>query len=270
MFTAVNYFDMFSIYGDMHNSVLGYTLNNVDSVILSTKQKDAGLDYIASIQKCGVNNLSLPSVSNSDLLDYIETYKGLYEPSVVAVLLGMDGDELNFETSLTGRYLTTLLNSEVIDNFEYELIIRIVNSIDENRRHGTSIKDYMIDLENAKKCWLIQYDPLLFLPEIELDEESGGILNKRDIRPGDITALILNISISSANFWMEMPDEPDMIAPWVAADAGGAIFGAVYNIAVTIANEEEIDWESVGYSAAGGAIAGSTGIGGKIGRWLFK
>lgn len=58
-----------------------------------------------------------------------------------------------------------------------------------------------------------------------------------------------------------------------ASDIAGAAVGATQSAIISYTTTGEVNWESVGLSAVGGAIVGSTGIIGKAGKWisnLFK
>ena len=57
---------------------------------------------------------------------------------------------------------------------------------------------------------------------------------------------------------------------FVGADIAGAVIGACSSGLGSYFMSGKVDWRSVGWSAASGAITGSTGVVGKIGRWLSR
>jgi len=91
-------------------------------------------------------------------------------------------------------------------------------------------------------------------------------------------AMTLAISISSLNWWKENGDtlsgslgkiKSAMLLPaWVGADIAGAAIGAITSGISQYTVNGDVNWSVVGLSALGGAVAGSTGIVGKVGEWL--
>jgi hypothetical protein len=110
-------------------------------------------------------------------------------------------------------------------------------------------------------------DDLLKQKVNELILKFDNLSYSEDSEEGKMVAVTLAISISSIEWWKQNPNAVGSnlkVAPWVAADVGGAIFGAVWGGVVGGS------WKSAGIGALGGAIAGSTGIAGRIGKFLFK
>ncbi len=73
-----------------------------------------------------------------------------------------------------------------------------------------------------------------------------------------LTAIILNISIHSIDWWQGVLPPTDNAAP-IAADAAGAVVGAVLTAANNLINTGEIDAGSVATGAVLGAVSSSIG-----------
>lgn len=90
-----------------------------------------------------------------------------------------------------------------------------------------------------------------------------------------MVASILAISIASIEWWEENPDafadntkSTKALPVWAAADVVGGVLGAGMSAAAQYGVNGDVNWEIVGYSALGGAVAGSTGIVGKAAKWI--
>jgi hypothetical protein len=82
-----------------------------------------------------------------------------------------------------------------------------------------------------------------------------------------IAPSVLKIAVASGDYWVVQGNEettPSGIAPWVAADAAGALLGAT-RAALAGGSAEEI-----AEGALIGAIIGSTGIAGKIAKGIMR
>lgn len=90
---------------------------------------------------------------------------------------------------------------------------------------------------------------------------------------GQTFAYVLSIARSSYEWWSEQEEQTGTraVPAWVAADVGGAIVGAVIEGGSQYLLYRKVtNWKSVGCKALGGAVVASTGIAGKIGKWLFR
>ena len=54
------------------------------------------------------------------------------------------------------------------------------------------------------------------------------------------------------------------------SDAVGAIWGATSGAIGSYMINGEVKWGSVGFGALSGAVAGSTGVVGKVAKWITK
>ena len=60
------------------------------------------------------------------------------------------------------------------------------------------------------------------------------------------------------------------VPAFVGADIAGAVWSVCLGCAGAKVTGGNITWKSVAWSAASGAVTGSTGIVGKVGKWLTK
>ena len=111
----------------------------------------------------------------------------------------------------------------------------------------------------------------------ELIEEFNHIGYNVDSGEGEMVATVLAISIASIEWWEENPDaftdnlkSTEALPAWAAADVVGAAWGAATGAIGSYAGTGEVNWTAVGVGAVSGAVAGSTGIIGKAGKWLSK
>lgn len=138
-------------------------------------------------------------------------------------------------------------NSQIVSDFSYGILQDLMSSVEDN--YNKLLSDY--DLKQKV---------LLLIQKVN----NHGY--EKESNEGALVASILAISIHSLDFWEENPDmlyTDGKAAPWVAADVGGAVLGGVMAI---IKSGDAIDClVGAGMSAA---IA-STGLAGKIGKWLL-
>lgn len=138
-------------------------------------------------------------------------------------------------------------NSQIISDFSYGILQDLVSSIEDN--YNKLLSDY--DLKQ-KVLLLIQK-----VNNHGYDKESGE---------GTLVASILAISIHSLDFWEDNPDmlyTDGKVAPWVAADVGGAVIGGVV---AAVKSGKAVDCL---IGAGISAVTASTGLAGKIGKWLL-
>lgn len=107
-----------------------------------------------------------------------------------------------------------------------------------------------------------------------VDEWNAQVYDKNS-KQGQALGMTLAISLASLEYWEENPDQvmaPTRALPIVLAnDIAGAAVGALVNIYwTTVINDQPVDWGKVGDGALSGALLGSSGVVGKLGKWLSK
>lgn len=98
-----------------------------------------------------------------------------------------------------------------------------------------------------------------------------------DSNAGYISGYVIAIALSSIDWWELNPEcrtlmskSTTLIPARVAADAIGAIWGATSAAIGSYVVNGEVRWGSVGYGVLSGAVAGSTGVVGKVAKWVSK
>lgn len=95
---------------------------------------------------------------------------------------------------------------------------------------------------------------------------------------GYVSGYAIAISIASMEWWEENPDAAMMdlkgtsvlVPAWAVADVVGAIWGATSGAIGSYLMNGEVKWGAVGFGALSGAVAGSTGVVGKVAKWISK
>lgn len=105
-----------------------------------------------------------------------------------------------------------------------------------------------------------------------ISEEFDKAGYEKDSVEGAAIASMLSIAKSSYEWWYQNPDYADSenqgkLPQVVAMDLGGACAGVIFHAFQNWNNR--LTWGGVGRAALWGAISGSTGLGGRIGR-LFR
>ena len=97
-------------------------------------------------------------------------------------------------------------------------------------------------------------------------------LDFKDAPKGALGGVVLNVSKSSLDYW----EDEQLLVPskalpvFVGADIAGSIIGACVSSVGSYVTAGDFNWKSVAWSAASSAIVGSTGIVGKVGKWISK
>ncbi len=241
-------FDEFTEYGELHNSVLRNVLDNFqapeNSDYLSIDEK---YDFIANFNIEYVNSLEVSidkiSVNESiikfdDLVNKETLYNNLYSNNLNRSSFDINHDEM--------------LENGIIDEFEYGLISRLSELSLANEQNEMDVYVLNKEINNLVDAW----------KNNTFSEDKGYI-----------SGSILAISLASTELWIEELESGlnrSVVAPWVAADVGGAIYGAAAGAIGSKITTGKVNGKAVAAAAIGGAIGGSTGIAGKIGKFLFK
>jgi len=252
-------FEYFEKFGELHNEFLTNVKNNLqlDNEISSLEER---INYIRDFQNEFLSSCELPG-SDKDLISYdLEKYKGLMNVEVTKRLVITNRDQIKEEDTVSVFTLIEIAQEEnILDTFE----LRILTQLSELARMGfeSSITDFQFvrALQKMKTDWI-----------------SMGYLV--DENCGYVSGYALAISIASMEWWEENPDAgiletkgtSILIPAWAVADAVGAIWGATSGAIGSYVMNGEVKWGSVGFGAVSGAVAGSTGVVGKVAKWISK
>ena len=255
-------FESFEVLGQIHNDFLSKVENDFepDQKIVAL---DEGLDYILKFQLDYLESTKISDKEKSrlqkaltnhkTLLVFDRTYQDLTSTNINNGRTSDNSQSYSMQDAIENAY-----KNKLIDEFEYESLSKLRSKVIqsyEGEISETELKEYLINLKNN---WLNQ----------------GYTV---DFPNGRIMAYTLAISISSLQWWedhaltgvSENANGRVMALPaWAALDIGGALVSGAIAASGQYTLTGEVNWEVVGWSAAGGAVSSSTGVVGKIGKWI--
>lgn len=148
--------------------------------------------------------------------------------------------------------LQMLLTRHVIDITELEMLKELGMSTKQNMDGEISNAEFTEVVMNLCNKWNIKYGHSM-------------------IRDGEYSAHILAIAKSSMEWWSDADIPETRSAGFViSADIAGALISAGTSAFAQYSANQRIDGKVVAYSAVGGAIVGSTGIVGKVAKFISK
>jgi len=235
----------FSDYGVIHNEFLTNIKHNFKTNLDLIDEKSK-IEYINTynVQYAKVNDFKI--VGRESLISALNEKKNyINKLNIVDEMFynktkGTDSLNIFFQ-------IQEISKRNVISPFGANLLENISLQIKNNYEGLVSdilFKENIASLVN-------EYNSHNYLP----DSEEGIIIGK-----------VLSITLYSIEWWEQNPDifKGEKIAPWVIADAAGALGGAIGSIADNLFNGESVNWASAGAWALGGAVGGSSGV------WIAK
>ncbi|MDE5727588.1 MAG: hypothetical protein K2L26_04380 [Duncaniella sp.] len=272
----------FDVFGKVHNIMLHNGVQTFDEETISEFEGATKYDQLTAFNIAYVPSLPLHSVDKQVIIECLPDYKHLFNEETTWDLLTKESSVTTpktkadvFNMSFQDLY-THALNLDMIDSKEYDMLLLLADYSKENATGLLSSYELENKVDDLINLWLEAYGDVDYSSIIPSEQNGvyGQIpaIDLKDFPEGAISGLVLNISKHSLVYWNGpmSPARPERVAPWVAADAGGALIGAGGALLYHWISNTSVDWASVGYSAAVGAIDGSLGISGKIGRWLFS
>lgn len=251
----------FDYLGEWHNEFLvnaheNFSLSLADSNSEPTKEVvlkellQLNKSFAASSKQRYNINISQKELDKK----FDENYRLADREYVSEILFDNGTTRANSEDEIAGLQpmVEELKNSQIISEFSYGILQDLVSSLQDN--YNKLLSDY--DLKQ-KVLLLIQ----------KVNNHGYG----KESTEGTLVASILAISIHSLDFWENNPDmlfTEGKVATWVAMDAAGAIWGAG-GAALKYAVSGNARLQDVAIGVALGAVGASTGIVGKIAKWLF-
>lgn len=253
----------FDYLGEWHNEFLVNAHENFDLSLAESNSesvKEVALDALKQLNKSFAASTKQRyniNVSQKELDQKFEECYRLADREYVSEILFDDGTTRAYsEDEIAGLQpmVEELKNSQIISDFSYGILQDLVSSLQDN--YNKLLSDY--DLKQ-KVLLLIQ-------------KVNNHGYEKESVE-GTLVASILAISIHSLDFWEENPDmlfTEGKVAQWVAMDAAGALVGGAmvviksYATTGTKANRKDFI-----IGAVGTAITASTGIIGKVAKWLM-
>lgn len=157
------------------------------------------------------------------------------------------------ESQTMKENVNMLVINHYIDNFEKELLLDFLALANQNLSFQ--------ELDSFINNWITLWENQNY---------------QEDSSKGTYSAILLAISKKSTEWWLNNPNclyENDgavsRFAPWFAADIAGAAIGLGVSIGSHIATGSS-NPDAVGLSMLSGAITGSTGLAGRIGKLISK
>ena len=140
-----------------------------------------------------------------------------------------------------------LKDNDLINQYELSLLREMHEKVKANR-DGSLGAIELKDFISAKK--------------LEWDNQNFTVCDNH----GYVSGLVLSVAQNSIEYWLKYHsgEIESRVAPWIAADVGGALIGAVSG-AIIGGN-----YDAVAGGIVAGAIVGSTGLAGRLGKWLFR
>lgn len=273
-------FETFAIYGEVHNAMLKEADANFVAPTEIASSKNEAIEHVLEFQKKNVETLSIPSKDKEYLLKGMEEHKNLYCTedlmSQFTKRNSRASEEFNdSEEDITTDDIKSLINNAYslgeIDSFEHKTFMQLVDCVVDNASGKLSNSAFDNEVCKLINQWEIKYSDVDFsqLEVVQDDSELPPL--SFDLAPkGALGGVVLNVSKSSLEYWDATTPKTRAVPAFVGADIAGAVVGACSGAIGSYAVSRKVNWKGVAWSATSGAITGSTGIVGKIGKWISK
>lgn len=138
----------------------------------------------------------------------------------------------------------------VIDRFEHDGLLTLCDASLANYNGELSVGEFKVIIADLITKWEAQH----------YTEES---------KYGRTLAIALSVSESSMDWWSENTVETRALPIWAGADIAGAVWGAASNLTFQlVVSDNDFSWKSLGCQTVAGAAIDSTGVVGKVGKWI--
>ncbi|MDE6236206.1 MAG: hypothetical protein K2M56_10700 [Muribaculaceae bacterium] len=248
--TPINSLENYRFWGDAHNALLEATVNNYGIRTRVVGDEDAHPSY---------DELNQLQLQYALALDMDENYKPVLCQGLTQFKAYYDTDQLynDYFVKKNGSYpivdeFKELRNNGIIDGFEFTYIKELCEVIAQYKQGIVSLTFLDNEIKMIDGKWAEHYQDV-------------------GTPQGQTLAYVLCIASSSVEWWSEQEVHTRVVPAWVAADVGGALVGAAIEGGTQFIKFNRVtSWTNVGCKALGGAVVASTGIAGKIGKWLFR
>lgn len=270
-------FDVFAIYGEVHNDLLKYASDNFVETKSITNISD-GINYILQLQQYGVERLNI-SESNKEALKFgLEYFKNLYVTDNIHKMISARTRVTEENEEITTNDIKQLIYdayiSNEIDMFEFNSFNELIDCVVANAQGLIGTEEFETKINSLISSWEIKYADVDFssLEQVGNDASNTTLVEVKKLPAGSLSGTVLSVSKSSMEYWKceENLIETKAIPAFVGADIAGAIVGVCMTGTIQYIRTGTLDGEGLLYAAGGGAITGSTGIVGKLGKWLTK
>lgn len=275
-------FSKFDIYGSIHNRLLKHVADNFPESKDGPDSISERINFLLEFQMQEISNLPISQVDQIAVSSNLAKHKNGYFPerslpyfTGTPVSMEMDDEILGGVSDIRSVFKEACA-AGLIDMFELERIIKISDYIVENVEGTLSVKEFEEKIDDIIAEWEKQYADTDFSCLVSEKDENGVYLPmpkmSMKIAPkGAVLGVILNITKHSLTYWNSPGaiSQVERIAPWILADAAGAVVGGGWTLLHEL-DQENIDWGSVAWSALGGAVAHSVGVVSKVVKWAGR
>lgn len=243
-------------YGELHNAFLSDVKDNflIDSY---SKGRNNKITKLVIFQKKSADKFLFAEGDKNLIKSNLEEYKKYYfKEDLINDFKGC----ILANMKNTNRFLKSS-NLLLLPSYEQEALYNLCESSYNTCQGVISIAEFQSTVAQIAAS----YDE--YFSETSVTEDAGTLLG-----------ICLAITQCSIEWWQQNPDADiysqlektnrTMLAPWVAADAIGALGAGVTSYLTQKARTGQVNWNAVGGAAVSGAVAGSTGIVGKVFKWL--
>lgn len=276
-------FETFAIYGEVHNALLRHMETNFSEPQVTSITKDEAVDYVLAIQLEGIAQLPISENEKAILSDGLESYKRFYVTSELMNTVQPSQSRASFddddEEDLTTEDVRTLIqeayDTNSIDSFEYQSFMKLIDYVLANADGSLSNSEFELKVNDLISQWEVKYADVDFsqleFPSTNDDTAlvDSSAVEFKDAPKGALGGVVLNISKSSLDYWEEeLAPQSRAIPVFVGADIAGAVIGACSSGMGSYVTTGGVNWKSVAWGTASGAVTGSTGIVAKVGKWI--
>lgn len=267
---AIASLDFFSQYGDVHNAMLAHVDKNI-VINKQCKTKEDVLNYLMNTQSKYAEELLLPDSDKCLIQELLPVYKHLYDKENISFsLVTRSNVDENIDYYTTEDIINSInasFNRGEIDLFEKQSLIELINLCEDNVLGKLTNDSFELKFTSLTNQWEEHYSNTDFSSMIDAEGHFKNDLEK--FPKGAISGVVLNISKSSLEYW-DTPETKSVVGTIVVQDIVGAVIGGVSGGVGSAVVGGKLNWGSVAWGAGVGAITGSTGVVGKVSKWIVS
>lgn len=256
--------------GEVHNFLLQNMKENYNyDNSLASLSKDEKIAHVLNFNIDYLDNVEIDTSYKSELKSKMSFYRYLLDATMFSPFQRVNSNSRGSVEISDSLVLDkdTVLNVGDINN----LIGNLAYAHEKGMipEYAFNVISEIIELLEKSNAGLVS-DALL---ERKIDEIINDV-NDMNIKEGDLSlsyiAPVLVIARYSFDWWKDNPDamadDDGKVAPFVYADAAGAIEGVVGYALTT--SSKDVTWSGAGCSALAGGALSSIGIGGRVVKFL--
>lgn len=224
-----------------------------------------------NIQSKYAEELLLPDSDKCLIQELLPVYKHLYDKENISFsLVTRSNVDENIDYYTTEDIINSInasFNRGEIDLFEKQSLIELINLCEDNVLGKLTNDSFELKFTSLTNQWEEHYSNTDFSSMIDAEGHFKNDLEK--FPKGAISGVVLNISKSSLEYW-DTPETKSVVGTIVVQDIVGAVIGGVSGGVGSAVVGGKLNWGSVAWGAGVGAITGSTGVVGKVSKWIVS